>query len=194
MAAETAFASFPSLATDRFSLREIRPSDSEAFFQIKSDPEVTASYGQEPHLSLQETEAWVQRVQDHYARQEAIVWVITFKGQDLAIGACTYWHFDSGFHCGEIGYELHRGFWGQGIVSEVLPTVISFGFREIGLNRIEANPLGRNPKSSRILQKLGFTHEGTLRQRRFFRGAYDDELYFGLLKEEWLLMGDKASN
>jgi RimJ/RimL family protein N-acetyltransferase len=186
MPVDAAFASFPVVSTDRFHPRQIRSGDAEAFFRLKSDLEVTSSYGQEPHQSLQETQAWVQCLQGAYARREAIVWAITFKGQDLPIGSCTYWHFDAGFHCGEIDYELNRAYWGQGIVSEVLPTVISYGFKELGLNRIEANPFGRNARSSKILLKLGFAHEGTLRQRHFFRGCYEDQLYFGLLKEEWL--------
>jgi hypothetical protein len=41
------------------------------------------------------------------------------------------------------------------------------GFKELGLNRIEANPLAKNSRSNNVLVKLGFTHEGTLRQRVF---------------------------
>src|SRR5260221_7673527 len=43
----------------------------------------------------------------------------------------------------------------------------------------------RNGRSNNVLLKFGFTQEGTLRQRHFFRGAYEDQLYFGLLKAEW---------
>lgn len=67
----------------------------------------------------------------------------------------------------------------------VLRTVISYGFKELGLNRIEATPLAKNSRSSNVLVKLGFTHEGTLRQRVFFRGFYEDLIYFGLLRNEW---------
>ena len=70
-------------------------------------------------------------------------------------------------------------------MSEVLPIVISFGFKELGLNRIEATPLGKNNRSSNVLVNLGFTHEGTLRQRVLFRDSYEDLIYFGLLKNEW---------
>jgi [ribosomal protein S5]-alanine N-acetyltransferase len=67
----------------------------------------------------------------------------------------------------------------------VLRTVISCGFKELGLNRIEATPLAKNSRSSNVLVKLGFTHEGTLRQRVFFRGFYEDLIYSGLLRNEW---------
>jgi len=71
-------------------------------------------------------------------------------------------------------------------MAEVLPTVISYGFKELELNRIEANPLARNSRSNNVLLKLGFTDEGTLRQRIFFRGVYEDQMYFGLLRNEWV--------
>ena len=50
----------------------------------------------------------------------------------------------------------------------------------------EANPLARNSRSNNVLLRLGFTHEGTLRQRIFFRGVYEDQMYFGLLRKEWV--------
>jgi ribosomal-protein-alanine N-acetyltransferase len=50
------------------------------------------------------------------------------------------------------------------------------------LHRIEALPLAENAPSKSLLLKLGFTYEGNLRQRLFFRGQFKDQLYFGLLK------------
>jgi [ribosomal protein S5]-alanine N-acetyltransferase len=185
MSLDAAFSSFPVLSTHRFHLRQIAPSDAESFFQIKSDPEVTGSYGREPHRSLQDTQAWAQNVQDNYTHREGILWVITFKAADFPIGSCNYWHLDPESHCAEIGYELKRTAWGQGIMSEVVPTVISYGFNELGLNRIEATPLAKNSRSSKVLVKLGFIHEGTLRQRVHFQGGYEDLLFFALLKNEW---------
>jgi [ribosomal protein S5]-alanine N-acetyltransferase len=186
MSLDVAFSSFPTLSTDRFHLRRTQLSDAEAFFQIKSDPEVTSWYGREPHRSLQDTETWIQALQDNYAGREGIQWAITFKTRDFPIGSCNFWHLDPESHCAEIGYELNRTAWRQGIMAEVLPTVISYGFKELELNRIEANPLASNSRSNNVLLKLGFTDEGTLRQRIFFRGVYEDQMYFGLLRKEWV--------
>lgn len=185
MSIDTAFTHFPVLTTNRFHLRQIRPGDAEAFFAFKSDLEVTSRYGQEPQQSLDDTHAWIQRQQIYYAQRDAINWCITFQGDDTIIGACILFNFDPGFHCAEIGYELHPAYHGQGIMSEVLSAILAYGFNELELHRIEANPLAGNPPSINLLRKLGFTHEGTLRQRHFFRGHFDDQLYFGLLREEW---------
>jgi ribosomal-protein-alanine N-acetyltransferase len=185
MPLDAAFSSFPILSTPRFHLRQIQPSDAEAFFEIKSNPEVTASYGREPHHSLQDTQAWIQRLQDTYTHREGILWAIVFKTRDFPVGSCNYWPLDPESRCAEIGYELNRTAWGQGVMAEVLPIIISYGFKELELNRIEANPLAKNSRSASVLVKRGFTHEGTLRQRVFFRGCYEDQMCFGLLKKEW---------
>lgn len=185
MALDVASSSFPSLSTNRFHLRRTQLSDAEAFFQIKSDPEVTSCYGREPHGSLRDTETWIQALQNSYAGHEGIQWAITFKTNDFPIGSCNFWPLDAESHWAEIGYELNRTAWRQGIMAEVLPAVISYGFKELELNRIEANPLASNSRSNNVLLRLGFTHEGTRRQRILFRGVYEDEMHFGLLRKEW---------
>jgi hypothetical protein len=88
MSLDAAFSSFPLLSTDRFRLRRIEPGDAEAFFQIKSDPEVTHSYGREAHRSTQDTQAWIQRIEDTYTQHDGIMWAITFKTRDFPIGSC----------------------------------------------------------------------------------------------------------
>jgi len=68
---------------------------------------------------------------------------------------------------------------------EAISAILTYGFSEMGLHRIEANPGAENTPSRSILFKLGFTFEGNLRQRYFFRGYYEDAHYFCLLEDEW---------
>ena len=186
MSTTNAFTQFPTLTSHRLILRQMQPTDADDFFAIKSDPEITIAYGQEPHRSSADTQAWMHRHRDYYERREALFWSMTLKGVDTVIGSCTFWNFDSGFHTAEIGYELHRAFWQQGIMTEAVACTLSYGFRELGLHRIEAVILANNMASKRLLRKLGFMYEGALRQRNFFRGEYQDQLYFGILSDEWL--------
>ena len=62
---------------------------------------------------------------------------------------------------------------------------LTYGFNELELHRVEAIIDIANERSKGLLLKLGFTYEGNLRQRSFFRGHFEDEHYFGLLKGEW---------
>lgn len=82
MTIDAAFTHFPSLTTNRLHLRQIQPTDAEAIFAIESDLEVTRHYGQEPHQSLDDTQAWIRRLQASYDRREALFWGLTLKGED----------------------------------------------------------------------------------------------------------------
>jgi ribosomal-protein-alanine N-acetyltransferase len=182
---DAAFAHFPVLATERLCLRRVGPGDDAGLFAIKADAEVTSRYAQEPHTSIEQTRAWIQRLETDYARREVLFWGIALKDSDSLVGSCTFWNFGPGLRCVELGYELGRAHWGQGIASEAVAAVLHYGFTELGLHRVEACPLAANDASQRLLRKLGFTHEGDLRQREFFRGQFYDQLYFGLLADEW---------
>jgi ribosomal-protein-alanine N-acetyltransferase len=70
-------------------------------------------------------------------------------------------------------------------MSEAMRGLLSFGFGAMGLRRIEAVIDDANERSKGLLRSLGFTHEGTLRQRFAWQGRFLDEHYFGLLRDEW---------
>jgi RimJ/RimL family protein N-acetyltransferase len=74
-------------------------------------------------------------------------------------------------------------------MAEATSAILTYGFTELELHRVEANPLARNESSRSLLLKLGFTYEGNLRERIFFRGHFEDQHYFGLLRDEWLKSG-----
>ncbi|HWZ18130.1 MAG TPA: GNAT family N-acetyltransferase [Ktedonobacteraceae bacterium] len=179
------FTRFPSLTTNRLLLRRIVPGDAEALFAIRSDAETMKFFGQEPHESLDETKDVIRRMEERYTQKEALRWCITLQGGGGLIGSCTLFHFDEGFDRAETGYELNRAFWGKGIMTEAMSAILTFGFSELGLHRVEAVIDIANERSKKLLLKLGFTYEGNLRQRFPFRGHFEDEHYFGLLKDEW---------
>ncbi len=185
MSIDAIFTTFPSLETEYLLLRQIQLSDAEAVFVTFSDEAVMEFYGEIPHRSVEESRDLIRRQHVWYARREGIRWGITCKGEDTVIGSCGFFKFDEEFQRAEIGYELARAFWRQGIMSEALRAIITFAFTEMGLGRIEAVVDDTNEPSKALLRSLGFSHEGTLRKRFFFRGRLWDEHYFGLHKEEW---------
>jgi ribosomal-protein-alanine N-acetyltransferase len=128
----------------------------------------------------------IQRLQASYAQHDSLFWCITLKGDDTVIDSCCFWNFSSNFECAEIGYELGRSFWRRGFAGEAIRAIIAHGFTTLGFHRIEANPLAANTSSRNLLFKLGFTYEGNLRERVSFRGCFEDQHYFGLLRNEWL--------
>src|SRR5262249_37189964 len=160
-------------------LRQIQPQDAEALYATFSDETVMAFYGSRAHGSVDESRELIKQQQSWYKEREGIRWGITRRGEDEVIGSCGFHHFDDGFRRAELGYELRRAYWRQGIMTEAVHAVLAFGFHEMGLYRIEAVVDGMNERSKGLLRKLGFTQEGTLRQRYYFRDRYWDEHYFG---------------
>ncbi len=185
MTIDAAFTHFPSLTTNRLQLRQIQPSDIEALFALFSDEETMRFYGDDPQRSLDETSQMLEQVQTGYSKRKHIRWGITLKGKDQIIGSCSLYNFDTHSHHAETGYILNRSFWGQGIMTEAMSAILTYGFAELELHRIEAVIDIANQRSKGLLLKLGFTYEGNLRQRYFFRDQFEDAHYFGLLKHEW---------
>ena len=185
MTIDTAFTHFPCLTTNRLLLRQIQPNDTESLFAIFSDEEAMQFYGHEPHRSLDDTQELIRQIQTRHGRREVLHWGIALQGEDRVIGSCSFHHFDEGFHRAETGYELNRAFWGKGMMTEAMSAILTYGFTELGLHRVEAIIDIMNERSKSLLLKLGFTYEGNLRQRYSFRDRFEDEHYFGLLTGEW---------
>lgn len=184
MPIDDAFTTFPTLTTERLRLRQIEPRDTEALYAAYSDEETMRYYG-EPYQSREELEMALSLRREDYAARRAIRWGIALTGDDTLIGSCGFHHFDEGHFRAETGYILNRAYWGQGIMTEALTAIISYGFDEMELHRIEAIIDIANERSKGVLLKLGFQYEGNLRQRFLFRGDFVDEHYFGLLHDEW---------
>ena len=114
-----------------------------------------------------------------------IRWGIARKGDSKLIGTCGYTDWDKTAHKGEIGYDLDPAYWGQGIMTEALRAILEYGFKKMGLNRIQAVIDSENTRSQKLVLRLGFKKEGVLRHNSTFRGQFRDDVCFSLLEEEW---------
>ena len=72
----------------------------------------------------------------------------------------------------EIGFWLLPDFWGSGIMSEAIPLVCDYGFYHLGLHRIEAIVETKNTNSKNIMEKMQFTHEGTMKDAEIKNAAF----------------------
>lgn len=87
---------------------------------------------------------------------------------------------------GVIGYWLGEEFQGKRIMSRSFGAMLEYGFKEIGLNRIEVCAAAENHKSRAIPERFGFQKEGTLRQAEWLYDHYVDLVMYSLLAEEWI--------
>ena len=82
----------------------------------------------------------------------------------------------------EMGYWLAEPYWGQGIMTEAVRFLAAWAFRELALHRISAQPYASNTASHRVLEKAGFTCEGTLRSSAFKDDKILDQLVYSQIK------------
>lgn len=170
---------FPSLATDRLRLRAPQIDDVQPFFSLLSIPEVTRFSNWPDAPRKVQVERFVRWMAKLYPSGKGCAWIIEDIASGIVIGAIRFNRFDKKSKYGVIGYELHPNYWGRGLMTEAARAVVACGHRFFGLNRIEAWTLPGNAASDRVLDKVGFQYEGTLRERARFKGAFHDMRMFG---------------
>ena len=86
---------------------------------------------------------------------------------------------------GEIGYQIGERWSRRGFGGAAVATLIDTAFADSTLRRLFATISIGNEASRRIVRRLGFIHEGTLRRHHLIEGRYVDQWIYGLLREEW---------
>jgi RimJ/RimL family protein N-acetyltransferase len=90
-----------------------------------------------------------------------------------------------GVKAAKLGYAIHADHWGHGYATDAARTLIAYGFDHLGLHRITAAVGPDNEPSKGVLKRLGFTHEGRLRDHVWTNDAWRDSLLYSLLADEF---------
>jgi [ribosomal protein S5]-alanine N-acetyltransferase len=85
----------------------------------------------------------------------------------------------------ELGYWIGHPYWGRGYATEAAREVVRYGFETLKLNRIYAGVFQGNATSVHVLEKIGFSYEGTQRKHYHKWGKFLDNLNYGMLAEDW---------
>ena len=173
------------IESSRLIVRPVEERDLPALLAVNGDDEVTRFLPYASWRSLADGRAWLERMSVLGARGESAQFVIIERESGLGIGTCLLFRYEEGSARAEMGYVLGRKYWGRGIMNDALTALISCAFGAYSLRRIEAEVDPRNTSSARLLEKLGFTREGLLRQRWVDKGIVHDTHIFGLLRDEW---------
>ena len=82
------------------------------------------------------------------------------------------------------GYLLAPDARGRGIAARALWLLVDWSFRELGLERIQGLAHPDNPRSARLLERLGFTREGLFRAFRPGEAGREDRIVYSVLPGE----------
>jgi RimJ/RimL family protein N-acetyltransferase len=173
------------LATPRLDLRPLGPADAPALYAVFSDPRVMRYWCSGPWTAVAEAEARIARQQEALAAGEFLALGIVRRDDGLLLGTCTLFHLSAQCRRAELGYGLRPDAWGHGYAAEAVGELLRFGFTDLALHRVEADVDPRNEASVRLLERLGFTREGLLRERWIVEGEISDAAFYGLLRREW---------
>jgi [ribosomal protein S5]-alanine N-acetyltransferase len=75
--------------------------------------------------------------------------------------------------------------WGRGYATEAAREAVRYAFADLDLHRVHAAHFRSNPASGRVMQKVGMSYEGTLREHHKKWGEYEDRVEYGLLARDW---------
>ena len=170
------------IATDRLLLRPFTLDDAPAVQRLVSAYEIAESTLLIPHPYPEGAAAeWISK---HGKTPNTHVFAIALRDADEVIGAIGI-DIQPEHDRGEIGYWIGLPYWGRGYMTEAARAVVGWAFESLRLHRVFAQHFTRNPASGRVMQKLGMTHEGSLRQHDKKWGVYVDVEVYGILHSDW---------
>lgn len=125
-------------------------------------------------------------------------WGILMKETGAVVGNCGFPDIVLKKLCGEVNYYVAREHRGKGLAPEALNALLRFGFREIGLNRIQARCEPDNLSSERVMQKAGMKFEGWIESAPFAKDPSPKQKLYAIQKHDFNKgkngMGDRAMN
>jgi len=173
------------LETKRLLLRAWQETDADDMYAYAKNPLVGPSAGWKPHENREES----LRIIAMFSKEN--VWAVVHKKDGKVIGSLG---LDrdmrrSNARVHSLGYVLSPDYWGQGLMVEAASAAIAHGFNTMELDLISVVHYPFNAQSRRVIEKLGFRYEGTLRQATtLFTGQVHDDVCYSMTKEEWMNM------
>ena len=180
----------PRLETNRLVLRELTADDTEDLRKWLGKDEIytywgrSASKGEKnPELLFVDSRPNVNRKPSH-----DFIWGIELKGTNEVIGQIEVFDVEND-RFGMVGYRIAPWLWSTGICTEALKRVVEFIYSETTIDRLQGNADVRNIGSNKVLQKSGFTLEGTIRHGKMV-SQYCDYNIWGMIRDDFSTASD----
>ncbi len=174
----------PTLDTARLRLRPFTNADAAALFALHSNAYVLRYWDAAPWSDPARTERFVAACRQ--MEEEGSGARLAMDLSDGAfIGWCSFTRWNPDFRSASLGYCLDDAAWGHGYATEAARALLQWAFDTLDLNRVQAETDTRNAASARVLEKLNFMREGTLREDCVVNGEVSDSWVYGLLRRQW---------
>ena len=175
----------PTLTTDRLLVRPATLADAPRLQALVSDRAIADTTASIPHPYPEGgAETFIATHGPRWTAGTGIVFCAALRESDDLIGVIGL-DLNPANDSAELGYWIGLPYWGKGYTTESAAAVVDFAFGVVGLNRIYALHMTRNPASGRVMEKLGLQPEGLLRQAIRKWGRYEDLAVRSMLRSEW---------
>ena len=173
------------LQTARLRLRPFTPADTAAIFALHSDPIVMRYMDFPPYTEPAQADDFITICQRVEQEGTGAKLAIERQTDGAFLGKCQIVNWNPTHRNAKLGYTLATPAWGQGIATEACRALLHWAFRALNLHRVQSETHPDNIASNRVLEKLGFIHEGTLREDCIVNDEISDSKIYGLLRRDW---------
>lgn len=181
----------PRIETERLTLRGYESSDAADIFEYASDLDTTSFVAWERATAPEDIEAFLNSVVAPNYGLEELDYAVTLRGEENRCigGIGLYWR-PREHRVMELGYVLHRAYWGRGLVAEAARALLAHAVAATPVERVFAPVFAGNTRSRRVAEKLGMQLDGVLRSHVVVRGRRSDVAIYSLLRAEVMSGGD----
>ena len=180
------FVPFRTLETSRLRLRKLAMEDVSRYYdRIGSSPEVTKYLLFSPHSNIGESVASIQKALQRYAEGRCYRFCIALKDTDELIGIIEPLRFEESTSSCSFAYMLAQDFWGQGYGTEALRAVLDFLFREMEIERVDADHMAENAASGAVMRKAGMVCIGMVPDKYEKNGIFHDAICYRITRGQW---------
>lgn len=168
----------------KFNLREWKIEDAESVAVVANNPNIAKNLRNVfPNPYTLEDAKWYVNDCIEKENLNQITRAIVVDGK--AVGSIGIFVKDDVYEkSGELGYWLGEEYWRRGIMSAAVKQICKEAFAKFDIERIFAEPYEYNAGSRGVLEKAGFTYEGTMRNGVYKNGKVFSYCMYSLLKDE----------
>ncbi|TWP34304.1 GNAT family N-acetyltransferase [Leekyejoonella antrihumi] len=184
----------PLLHTDRLRLRPFDDADADALYALQSSAHVLRYWDAPPWTERDSAQTFIEKCRTLAEGGTGARLAVDRLEDGVFVGWCSLTRWDPGYRSAAMGYCFTEAVWGRGYATEAARAVLRWAYDTLDLNRVQAEADTRNIASARVLEKLGFVREGTLRQDCIVDGDVSDSWVYGLIGSDWRSSSDPAGS